>query len=117
MARHPVAHDGGKRPDLHIEAAVLPRRRPRRIFVQSNLGALIARIEAAIHPRLNKGVNVGTDLAIKKQGQPRIEEIVDLAVDQPGWRLLEMIEFQVDSPAHSGADRSEEDTSEIKSHS
>src|SRR5437867_3711178 len=101
MPRNPIADDSGEFADLSGEAAVVPRRDAKRIFIQTNLSAVIAGVEPSIKSRLRKEINVRADLCIKKQHQTRVEEIVDLAVDESGGGLLEMINFDVDCAAQS----------------
>src|SRR5438876_9881304 len=99
MPRHPTADDGFELANLHSEPAIIPRRNAKCIFVEPKLSAAVARVEAAIEPRLGKEINVRPKLRVQKQGQPRGKEIVDLAVDQSRRRLLEMVTFDIDRPA------------------
>ena len=82
MAWDPVTDHGSKLTYLQIEPAVLPRGHAKCIFVQSNLSAVIARVEPAIEPGLRKKVNLTSKLGIEKKCQPRIEKTVYLAVDR-----------------------------------
>ena len=50
MPRDPIADDGGEFANLGGEAAVVPRRDAKRIFIQSDFGAVIARVEPTINP-------------------------------------------------------------------
>ena len=77
MPRDPIADDGGEFAGLESKTAVLPRRKSKRILVQTNLGAVIAGIEAAIDSRLREEINLRPELRVEKQGETRIEEIVD----------------------------------------
>ncbi len=99
MPWDPIAHHGCKLPHLQIETAIIPRRKAKRIFVETNLSAVITGVEPTIQPRLSKEINLRPKLRIEKQRQTRIEEIVDFAVDESGRWLLEMIEFKVDRAA------------------
>src|SRR2546428_6734254 len=99
MPRDKIADDGGELTDLQGETSILTRRNPKRIFVEPNLSAVIARIESAINSRLHKQINMRTKLPVEKQRQTGIEEIVDLAVDKARRWLLEMITFDIDGAA------------------
>src|SRR6266481_4311910 len=44
--------NGRKLSLLQIETAIIPRRKAERIFIEANLGAVIARIESTINPGL-----------------------------------------------------------------
>ena len=57
MPRHPIADDRGKLADLQRQATIIPGRYAQRIFVDANLSAVIARVKAAIQPRLCKEIN------------------------------------------------------------
>ena len=67
MPRDIISDNGGELADLQGEAAILPRRQPKRIFVQPNGGAVIARIESAIKSRLGKKINLFAELCVEKQ--------------------------------------------------
>ena len=81
MAGNPIAYNSGKLAQLQSEPAVGPWRNAKRIFIQPNLGAMVARIEPAIEPRLSEEINLRSCLSIEKQGQTWIEETVAGAVD------------------------------------
>src|SRR5207247_7904927 len=97
MPRDPITDNGRKLPHLQIETAIIPRRKAERIFIEANLSAVITGVEPTVEPRLSKEINLRPELRVEKEREARIEEIVDLAVDEAGCRLLEMIRFQVDS--------------------
>src|SRR5438309_10445240 len=99
MSRDKIADNGGELTDLQSKATVLPRGNPKRILIQANLGAVIARIETAIESRLGKEINVRAELSVEEKCQARVEEIVDVAVDEPRWWLLEMIKHYIDRAA------------------
>src|SRR5437899_7525292 len=99
MPRDKVPDDGGELTDLESKTSVLPRRNSKRIFVEPNLSAVIARIEPTIQSRLRKQINMRTKLRVEKQRQTGIEEIVDLAVDKARRWLLEMITFDINRAA------------------
>src|SRR4030095_957427 len=101
MPLNPIAHDRGKLADLQIETAIIPRRETKRIFIKTDFSATSTRVEPAIESLLSKEINLGPDLRVVKESQARIEEIVDLAVDEPRRRLLEMIHFKINSAAQS----------------
>src|SRR6266568_4899554 len=101
MPRDKIADNGGELTDLQSEAAVLPRRKAKRIFVEPNLGAVIARVEAAIESRLREEINVRAELSVEEKCQARVEEIVDVAVDEPRCWLLEMIKLDIDRAAQT----------------
>src|SRR6266403_2279998 len=103
MPRNPIANDRRELADLYREAAILPRRDAQCVFVEPDLSAVIARIKTAIEPRLCEEINLRSDLRIEEKRQTRIEEIVDRAVDQPGWRLFEMIKLQIEQTTHTCA--------------
>ena len=52
---------------------------------------------------MREEINVRSRLCIEEETQARIKEIVDLAVDQAGWRLFEMIIFEIESSAQPRA--------------
>src|SRR5205807_4162656 len=99
MPRHPIADDSRELPDLQSESAIFPRRDAKGILIQSNLNAVITRIESAIDSRLREKIKLRAELSIEKKCQARIEEIVDLAIDQSRSRLLEMVSLQIQGPA------------------
>src|SRR4029450_5626847 len=103
MARHPIADDRGELTDLRRETTIIPRRGTQRVFVEPNLSAVIARIKAAIEPRLCKEINLRSDLGVEKKRESRIKEIINIANDQPGRRLFEIVKFQIESAAQSCA--------------
>src|SRR5437763_5095864 len=96
MSRDPITDNGCKLPYLQIETAIIPRRKAERIFIEANLSVVIARVEPTVQPRLSKEINLGPQLRIEKQRQTRIEEIVDLAVDETRRWLVEVVKFGVD---------------------
>src|SRR5438309_11121293 len=101
MSRDKIADNGGELTDLQSKATVLPRGNPKRILIQANLGAVIARIETAIESRLGKEINVRAELSVEEKCQARVEEIVDVAVDEPRCWLLEMIKLDIDRAAQT----------------
>src|SRR5213594_1437665 len=103
MAWDPIAYHSCKRPRLQIETAILPRRNAQCVFVEPNLCAAVARIESAVDPRLRKEINLRPDLRIQKECQTRVEKSVNLAVDEAGRRLFEVIDFQIERAAQSCA--------------
>src|SRR5439155_16476173 len=103
MPRHPIANDSSELADLQSETAILPRGNAKCVFVEADLGAVIGRVEPAVKSRLREKINMRPELCVQKQRQTRIEEIVDLAVDETGRRLLEMINFEVDRAAQARA--------------
>src|SRR5207253_2725191 len=50
MPGNPIADDRGEFANLQRQATIVPRRHAQRIFVEPNLGAVIARVKAAIEP-------------------------------------------------------------------
>ena len=103
MSRHPIANYGREFSDLQIETAVLPRGEPQCVLVEPNLSAVIARVESTIEPRLSEEINLRSVLRVEKERQTGIEEIVDLAVDEARRRLLEVVNFQIESAAQTRA--------------
>src|ERR1700730_14430668 len=101
MTRDPIADDSGELADLQSQTAILPRRDAKRVFVEPEIGAVIARVEPAIKSRLHEEINLRPDLRVEKQRETRIEEIVDLRIDKTRRRLLEMISFKVNRAAQS----------------
>src|SRR5712692_1754292 len=99
MPRDPITDNGCKLPYLQIETAITPRRKPKRIFIEANLSYVITGVEPTVQPRLSKEINLGPKLCIEKQRQTRIEEIVDLAVDESRRWVLEIVKFGVDGAA------------------
>ena len=67
MTRHPVADDCGKLAGLEIEPAIFPRRHADSVFVESDLGAVVGRIETAVDARLRENVNRTSELRVDKQ--------------------------------------------------
>src|ERR671918_37456 len=103
MPWDPIAHHGCKRPHLQIEAAIIPRRKAKRIFIEANLSSVIAGVEPTIQPRLSKEIKLRSKLCIEKQRQTRIEESVNVAIDEAGRRLFEVIDLQIERTAQSCA--------------
>jgi hypothetical protein len=66
MARNPVAYDRGELAHLQSEPAIGPRRDAEGIFLEPNLGALVAGIEPTIQPRLRKEINLRSYLGVQK---------------------------------------------------
>ena len=64
MARDPVADHGGELSDLEVD--VLRRSVADKIFIEPDLGAIIAGIESAIHARLGEDINLGSKLRVEK---------------------------------------------------
>ena len=58
MARNPIAYHSSELAQLQREAAVRPRRDAEGIFVEPNLGALVAGIKPTIQPRLRKEIDL-----------------------------------------------------------
>ena len=84
MARNPIAYNSGELAQLQSEPAVRPWRDAERVFIEPNLSAMVAGIKPTIQPRLRKKINLRPYLGVEKQGQTRIEKVVDAAVDEPG---------------------------------
>src|SRR6266567_6483726 len=99
MPRHPVADDGRKLSYLQIKTAIIPRRKAKRVFIEANLSAASSGIEPTIKSRLSKEINLRPELCIEKQRQTRVEEIVDVAIDESRRWLLEIVKFGVDGAA------------------
>ena len=70
-----------------------------KIFVQPHLGAVIARIEAAIHARLREDIDLRPNLRIEEQGQPRIQKKVVVGKDEAGSGLIDEIGLEIDESA------------------
>src|ERR1043166_2096803 len=103
MPRHPAADNRREFTKLNIQSAVGPRRHAHSVFVQSDLRAAIAWIEPAIESRLHEEINLGTNLGIEKEREPRTEQIVNRAVDESRRRLLKMVILKVERAAQPGA--------------
>src|SRR5215472_14461409 len=103
MSRNPIADDGRELADLQRKTTVLPRRDSKRILIQANVGAVIARIEPAIELRLREEIDLRTDLRVDKQRKTIIEKVVDIRVDETGRGLLEVIKLQIGCAAQSRA--------------
>ena len=101
MPRDPIADNGGELAGLKRKTAVLPRRNPKRVFIQTNLSAVIARVKTTIYSRLRKEINLRSDLRVQKECQPRVEKSVDAAVNETGRGLFEMIDLQIERAAQS----------------
>jgi hypothetical protein len=81
MARNPVAYDGGELSQLQSEPAIRPRRDAEGVFIEPNLGALVAGIEPAIQPRLRER-NKFVILSDRRETRSAwIEKVVAAAVD------------------------------------
>src|SRR5215468_7832572 len=103
MSRNPIADDRRELADLQSKTTVLPRRDSKRVLVQANVGAVVARIEPAIESRLREEIHLRTDLRVDKQGKTIIEKVVDIRVDETGRGLLEVIKLQIGCTAQSRA--------------
>ena len=101
MALDVISDNSREFADLEGEPTILRRRQSQRIFVQPNGGPVIARVESAIKPGLGEKINLRSVLCIEKERETRIEEIVNLAVDQFRRWLLEMVNFKIDCPAQA----------------
>src|SRR6266487_1097283 len=101
MARHPVADYGGELTDLESESSVLPWGEPEGVFVEPDLRAVIAWIKTSIQTRLNKGIDLRSDLGVEKQRQPRVEKVVNITINESRRRLLEMISLKIDRAAQA----------------
>src|SRR5262245_1424864 len=99
MSRDPIADDGCELSDLQRKTTILPWRESKRILIQANLSALVARIESTIASSLREEIHLRTGLRVQKQDDTWIEEIVLRRVDEAGRGLLEIIKLQVDSAA------------------
>src|SRR5215468_5608427 len=103
MSRNPIADDRRELADLQSKTTVLPRRDPKRVLVQANVGAVIARIEPAIESRLREEIHLRTDLRVDKQRKTIIEKVVDIRVAETGRGLVEVINLQIGCAAQSRA--------------
>src|SRR6478735_11514138 len=101
MSRDPISDDCREFAGLQCETTVLPWGDSKRILVQANVGAVIARIEPPIQSRLREEIHLRTRLRVQKQRETRIEEIVDFRINEARRRLFEIIKFQIDSAAQS----------------
>jgi hypothetical protein len=99
VPRDPIADDGCEFAGLQSKTAVLPRRNPKRILIQTNLSAVIAGIKPAVDSGLREKINLRAELRVEKQGETRIEKVVDPRVDETGRRLLEVIKFKINCAA------------------
>src|SRR5260370_23001752 len=103
MSLDDIDHDSGEFDHMQIETTVIPRRKTKRVFIKTDLSAVSARVEGAIHPRFSKEINPRCSLGVEEECQARIEKVVGIAVDEAGRRLLRMGRFKVNCPAQSGA--------------
>ena len=78
MPRDPIADDGGEFAGLESKTAVLPRRNPKRILVQTNLGAVIAQLQV---PAIIEAT-VGKNAADPKTALALIKFLQGPAIDQ-----------------------------------
>lgn len=99
MPRDPVTDNGCELADLESEAAIVPWSEPKCIFIEADLGAVIAGIKTAVKSRLGKEIDLRADLGVEEESQTRVEKIVDFAVDQSRRWLFKMITFDVDCAA------------------
>ena len=95
VAVGPIAHHGGKPPDLQARASVGPRRDPQRIFVQPHLARSIRRVEAPIEAGLGKKVHLPPGLCIEKKSQPWIQQRIAVRVDDTRCHRLKFIGLEV----------------------
>ena len=58
MSGDPIAYHSREFANLECEAAILPWCNSKRILVQANVGAVIARIEPAIESRLREEIEL-----------------------------------------------------------
>src|SRR6516162_777400 len=103
MPWNPITDRGSELTNLQAKTSIFPRGNAKGIFIEPDLGTVVARIEPAIESRLREEIHLRTGLGIDKQRETRIEEIVDFRVDETGRRLLEVIKFQIDCATQSCA--------------
>src|SRR5262245_5306883 len=103
MPRDPITDYRGELARLKSKTAVFPRRNPKRVLIQTNLSAVIAGIKAAVDSGLRKEIKLRAELRIQKQREARIEKRVDVAVNETGRGLFEVINFQIERAAQSCA--------------
>src|SRR5436190_11244885 len=96
MPCDPIANDSRELTNLEIDPHVASEAVPNEILVEPNLGALVARIEATIGPRLRKDIDTGSDLRIEKQGQTRVKKNVIIGIDETGSWLVDQIGLEID---------------------
>src|SRR2546423_15367743 len=99
MPRHPIADHSRELSHLQSKPSVVPRRNSKRVLIEPELSAAIARVESAIESRLREEINLRSILRIEKEREARIKEIVDLAVDESGRGLFKMINFEINRAA------------------
>src|SRR4051812_31362413 len=104
MPRHPVADDGGELTNLQSEPPVFPRCVTKGVFVDADFRAVVTRIKTAVQSRLAEEIKLFAELRVEKKREARIEKIVDVTVNQPGRRLLEMVELEVNRSTDASPD-------------
>src|SRR6266513_1187768 len=95
MSWDPITDNGCKLSHLQVETAIIPRRKAKRILIEANMSDAITGGADTVRPRMSKEINLCPELGIEKQRQTRVEEIVDLAVDQSRRWLMEIVKFGV----------------------
>ena len=99
MPWNPITDYGSELANLQAKTSIFPRGNAKGIFIEPDLGTVVARIEPPVKSRLRKKINMRPNLCIEKERQARIEKVVDIAIDETGRRLLEIIIFDIDGAA------------------
>ena len=97
VPRDPIADDGRKLSDLEVDVPGWSV--AKKIFVEPASGAAIARIEAAVHPRLRKEIKVRGNLEVEEKRQPRIEKKIVLGKNETRRWLVDRIRFEIGKTA------------------
>src|SRR5882762_4797128 len=101
MPRDPGTDYGCELGDVECKAAVVPWSESKCIFIEPDLGAVIAGIKTAVESRLGKKIDLRADLGIKEKSQTWVKKIVDFAVDQSRRWLFKVVTFDIDCAAQS----------------
>ena len=76
MPRNPIAYPCREFAGLQRKTAVLPWRNPQGILIQTNLGTVIAGIEAAVHTGVGEEIPLRAEWRIGEQRETWIGESV-----------------------------------------
>ena len=104
VPRHPVANHRCEFSNLHMQAAVQPRRHAQGILIESHPRRRpLLRIETAIRAGLGKQIEVPAKLRIEEERQARRQQVASRRLQQRGRRRLKAIRFQLRRAAETRA--------------
>src|SRR5947208_9084257 len=99
MPRRPIPNNRGKFPNLKTDPRMYERSVAKKIFVESDLGALIRGIETTVETRLGEEIKVVCELRVEEERHSWIEKETVVGLDKSGRALIDEITFRVDQPA------------------